>query len=226
MPSLGAKHLHKTLLDTIDAAPEHHVKLVLQTLCTDPKVVKLALEKFAKLKALENPKKRKAPCDVTPILPTCTQCKETFDESDNTTAACVWHPGNREVDFEAEVWDEVCNSDNEGFDFEDEQNVEEYPEGYRWDCCDEYGDCDGCREGPHKAVVEDDNFGGPKKRVKWARLEKVFTMEPLSPRPTTSPSVKSDASEDEDEQDEGSDSDEDEDGEDEDDSDGESEDED
>lgn len=52
---------------------------------------------------------------------------------------------------DSDVWDD-WEDWREG-DPDSEENKEEYPEGYLWDCCEKSGEDEGCLLGPH--VVED-----------------------------------------------------------------------
>ncbi|KAF3904821.1 hypothetical protein ABW20_dc0104829 [Dactylellina cionopaga] len=169
MPSVT--QLHTSLLETIDAAPEHHLRMVLQSLCTDSKTMKRALDQFKNLKALENPKKRKATADIVPVFSICTRCNQRFDETDNTARACTWHPGNREVDFESDVWMDIWEGGYEAVDFEDKDTIAEFPEGYRWDCCDEYGDHEGCVDSLHQAKEVNDWSSMLYKRTRLLKVE-------------------------------------------------------
>lgn len=94
---------------------------------------------------------------------TCTNCSEEFEVTNNGEYSCVWHPGmlelafpytcpklndslgEKEADYESETWwdhDEDCHGRIS--DLEDE-----YPEGFKYSCCDRVGTVEGCRIGTH-----------------------------------------------------------------------------
>lgn len=76
---------------------------------------------------------------------TCTNCSEAFEVTDDGRYSCVWHPGEREPDYKSETWwdhDEDCHGRIS--DLEDE-----YPEGFKYSCCDRVGTAEGCRIGTH-----------------------------------------------------------------------------
>jgi hypothetical protein len=93
----------------------------------------------------------------------CENCNEEYDVTQNTQEACRYHPGSfkclqwkqaytnksvgtREADMDGDFWadhDENCHGRIE--DLEDE-----FPEGFRWDCCDELGDQEGCEIDWHR----------------------------------------------------------------------------
>ena len=77
-------------------------------------------------------------------------------------AADLTDAGGLEQD--SEFWvdhDEDCHGPID----EDEMKVE-YPEGFRWDCCEEHADSKGCETGYH----EEDTSHWPKgaKRYRWS----------------------------------------------------------
>ncbi|KAH7384146.1 hypothetical protein DE146DRAFT_739771 [Phaeosphaeria sp. MPI-PUGE-AT-0046c] len=79
---------------------------------------------------------------------TCMQCTEEYDTTNNPKDACVWHSGRTEPDFDGDFWadhDENCHGIIDS-DF----CREEYPEGFRWSCCDKLGDQEGCMIDVHR----------------------------------------------------------------------------
>lgn len=58
-------------------------------------------------------------------------------------------------------WDENCHGtiDNDLFD--------EYPEGFKWNCCNEVGNEEGCVNGPHE--VDETYKPEAKKQRIWER---------------------------------------------------------
>ncbi|KAI4818574.1 hypothetical protein E4T44_06545 [Aureobasidium sp. EXF-8845] len=78
----------------------------------------------------------------------CENCKEEFDTTNNTEDDCQYHDGELEVDWDSDTWvdwDQRCHGtiDTDFFD--------EYPEGFRWECCGAVGNEDGCQIKPHEA---------------------------------------------------------------------------
>ena len=57
-------------------------------------------------------------------------------------------PGNREADYEADVW-----TDHDEMHHGRITDLEEtYPEGFVWDCCDQRGDEEGCETNVHRGA--------------------------------------------------------------------------
>ncbi|KAK6346673.1 hypothetical protein TWF696_006791 [Orbilia brochopaga] len=157
------------LLQAIDAAPRHHLRLILQSLCTDPSTLRRAQTLFSRLSrsSITSPPTRKRklnPTDSETSTNThkkstdkkhkCIRCNTLFNpDTQGPSTRCIYHPGNLLVDLEADVWTAISrNKDRKTplqIDYTDEGLIEKYPEGYRYDCCDEYADHDGCQRGPH-----------------------------------------------------------------------------
>ncbi|PNP56209.1 hypothetical protein THARTR1_03734 [Trichoderma harzianum] len=97
----------------------------------------------------------------TSLRAICVQCNSTFDPSDSKN--CVYHDGELEVYEDDDFWadhDEDCH----GIIDSDEMR-EEFPEGFKWSCCNETGEAKGCQRGRHQAdpdnlVLDDDNDQG------------------------------------------------------------------
>ena len=56
--------------------------------------------------------------------------------------------GEREPDYDGDFWadwDEDCHGD-----ISDQED--EFPEGFKYDCCGKAGDAKGCNIGPHEEV--------------------------------------------------------------------------
>ncbi|KAI4716904.1 hypothetical protein E4T48_06867 [Aureobasidium sp. EXF-10727] len=76
----------------------------------------------------------------------CKHCKQEFDVTSNTEDSCQYHEGSLEIDNEGDFWadwDEDCHGSI------DSDLAEEYPEGFKWSCCDGTGEEEGCMIGPH-----------------------------------------------------------------------------
>ncbi|KAL6821370.1 hypothetical protein V8C40DRAFT_250193 [Trichoderma camerunense] len=77
----------------------------------------------------------------------CIQCDSPFDPNDNARN-CFYHNGELEVNDDDDFWadhDEDCH----GIIDTDEMR-EEFPEGFRWSCCDKSGEAAGCRWARHQ----------------------------------------------------------------------------
>ncbi|KAF3187139.1 hypothetical protein TWF225_004299 [Orbilia oligospora] len=161
---------HTKLLKTIDTASIEHLRMVLKMVCTESRVIEYALDMFMQLLGdnyNENENRKEGGGEVK----TCGRCKKVFTTPTTTTGklgqeegqeegGCRYHDGNRYVDIESEVWTKVegvCWRDgmdmvvNCGVDWEDPMLLEEFAEGFRWDCCDEDGGVEGCVVGGHVA---------------------------------------------------------------------------
>ncbi|KAF2502911.1 hypothetical protein BU16DRAFT_23224 [Lophium mytilinum] len=100
--------------------------------------------------AAYRPNKRKRKTYAHVRYRKCTQCLETFDITDNTTGCCTWHEGELEFDDEADTWID-WDEDTHG-PMDTTEHREEYPDGFRWTCCDDPGDYEGCESGRHSTV--------------------------------------------------------------------------
>ena len=114
-------------------------------------------------------------------------CYAEFDVRNNDEKSCDWHTGtcngqypcafrncSRDLHERDDLLTLTVNSgelgvdDSEDFwadhdsDPDTEFNRDEFPEGFRWNCCELKGDSEepGCKTGPHKA----DDGGGSKRR--------------------------------------------------------------
>ncbi|KAH8908894.1 hypothetical protein BR93DRAFT_976991 [Coniochaeta sp. PMI_546] len=95
--------------------------------------------------------KRKAD-ESLPEVYICRNCGEGFLEEHNGDRACFHHPGYLAVDYESSTWDDWDEPCHGIIDSEESRN--EYPEGFRWDCCDEPGDGkEGCEYARHEAIA-------------------------------------------------------------------------
>ncbi|KAI1306635.1 hypothetical protein F5Y03DRAFT_136117 [Xylaria venustula] len=141
-------------------APPEILRAVLIALCKDPYQKRKAISYFTKLEALESkqrqavgtgsssanrPNKRRADSE----LAICTNCKEPFSADDNPPDACRYHPGYMEKNPESSDWDDWPE-----YDSESEENKEDYPEGYLWDCCEQPGDSVGCTRASHEGLYK------------------------------------------------------------------------
>ncbi|KAF3219405.1 hypothetical protein TWF679_010876 [Orbilia oligospora] len=165
---------HTKLLKTIDTASLEHLRMVLKMVCTESGVIEYALDVFTQLLDIDTKHENKEEEEEEEEIKTCRRCKKVFTtttttrkleeregEEEREEEGCRYHDGNRYVDIESEVWTKVegvCWRDgmdmvvNCGVDWEDDPVLlEEFAEGFRWDCCDEDGGVEGCVVGGHVA---------------------------------------------------------------------------
>ncbi|KAF3275269.1 hypothetical protein TWF970_006990 [Orbilia oligospora] len=167
------KERHTKLLKTIDTASIEHLRMVLKMVCNGSEVIEYALDVFMQLLGdddkHENDNKEEGGGEVK----TCGRCGKVFtttttpntgklgQEEEEGKGGCRYHDGNIYVDIESEVWTKVegvCWRDgmdmvvNCGVDWEEDPVLlEEFAEGFKWDCCDEDGGVEGCVVGGHVA---------------------------------------------------------------------------
>ncbi|KAI0805269.1 hypothetical protein GGR55DRAFT_286401 [Xylaria sp. FL0064] len=157
-------------------APEDIVRAVLIALCEDLTIERKVMSHFSKLEKLRSnqrrgkdskvgdsndgksndgshtnakgPSKRKAISQIA----ICVNCKDPFSEDDNRPDACRHHPGemeeNDEVREDMDEWPSVYDARSI------QEDKEDYPEGYIWDCCEEAGDAPGCSLGWHEGLYK------------------------------------------------------------------------
>ncbi|KAK6525915.1 hypothetical protein TWF281_010958 [Arthrobotrys megalospora] len=88
--------------------------------------------------------------EENPVI--CKRCKIV-----PTELHCFYHPGNRHLDIESDVWKGMWEKISEGKwngkgpDPEDPDVFERFAEGYKWDCCDLDGNTEGCETWMHGA---------------------------------------------------------------------------
>ncbi|KAK6063997.1 hypothetical protein SCUP234_12603 [Seiridium cupressi] len=137
-------------MDNILSAPEHLVRATLIALCNDRTQLKKAIDYLDKMGhsaarpapplATDNKLKRKA----AEAVKICVQCQEPYHESDNGGKhPCKYHNGNVSP---APIFSDVTS--HAGKDCE--ENREEYPDGFKWSCCDKNGTHPGCTRGQHR----------------------------------------------------------------------------
>ncbi|KZV97811.1 hypothetical protein EXIGLDRAFT_832568 [Exidia glandulosa HHB12029] len=75
---------------------------------------------------------------------TCDQCGEHYDATEEDQECC-YHDGELEVDEECfEDHDEDCHGP-----MDTPANRRDWPENFKWTCCDETTNSEGCRTGEH-----------------------------------------------------------------------------
>ncbi|RFU78435.1 hypothetical protein TARUN_3782 [Trichoderma arundinaceum] len=127
-------------------------KAILLSLCTNP-VICSKVATYAKRLNQEKSAKERKPESAIAI---CVQCDEPFYQEDNNDNSCVHHDGLLEVNYKAEVWDDI---DDDG-PIDSSENEEDVPEGFNWTCCGTIGTSAGCKKGPHQADPEKSRKGG------------------------------------------------------------------
>ena len=85
--------------------------------------------------------------DLVARYATCKNCEQEFDATKNFSEACNYHDGDLEVNFESSTWDD-WNEDTWGPI--DERLEEDFPEGFKWDCCEGDGNARGCQTDWHQ----------------------------------------------------------------------------
>ncbi|KAF4422861.1 hypothetical protein CFRS1_v001323 [Colletotrichum fructicola] len=92
-------------------------------------------------------------------LAICVDCKEAFDADTSHRGDCRYHDGLLEPDYDDDTWadhDERCHGP-----IDTAENREMYLEAFKWECCDEPGDAEGCQRGAHRASESVEKSGGP-----------------------------------------------------------------
>ncbi|KAI0602638.1 hypothetical protein F4775DRAFT_534852, partial [Biscogniauxia sp. FL1348] len=134
-------------MEKITNAPDHIVRAALIALCNDSTIRHKAVEYIDKMSSgVAGGRKRKAESAVK----ICVKCQDPFREEDNGPKACRFHDGYLGIDYDHDTWadwDEPCH----GL-MDTQENREEYPEGFVWDCCEKRGTSRGCKRGPHESA--------------------------------------------------------------------------
>ncbi|KAI1349899.1 hypothetical protein F5Y01DRAFT_316399 [Xylaria sp. FL0043] len=154
-------------------APEDIVRAVLIALCEDPSIEQEAMSHFSKLEKFRSnqrqgenisakeksndgdctntkrPNKRRAISEIA----ICVNCKEPFSADDNGPDVCRHHPGEMELNDEGWV---DCDDYPPEFDprYSKDGGVKDNPEGYTWDCCEQFADAAGCSLGWHEGLYK------------------------------------------------------------------------
>ncbi|KAI1501863.1 hypothetical protein F5X99DRAFT_408671 [Biscogniauxia marginata] len=141
-------------MEKITNASDHLIRATLIALCNDSDIRNKAEEYIDKMTSLqedaahENAGGHKRKAEST--IKICVQCQDSFYEEDNGPRACRYHDGELEIDDEHSTWDDWDENCFGRMDSED--NREEYPDGFTWNCCNKRGTDLGCTRGPHKTV--------------------------------------------------------------------------
>jgi hypothetical protein len=114
---------------------------------------------------------------LRPRYVSCEQCRKEFDVTKNHDKACFWHEGYLEINHEHNTWDD-WEEETRG-DHDTDENREEYPEGFTWNCCDKDGRGEGCMTTAHKFEFSSSKseqtklFGSPKLEFSSSRSEET-----------------------------------------------------
>ncbi|PPQ76526.1 hypothetical protein CVT26_013361 [Gymnopilus dilepis] len=88
--------------------------------------------------------------DVVPRWETCANCEEEYDTNTiREDGECIFHRGRllpRDDGFED--WDEDVHGPMDTL-----ENRRDYPDEFRWTCCDDDGTAEGCVRSQHKPAV-------------------------------------------------------------------------
>ncbi|EQB53914.1 hypothetical protein CGLO_06317 [Colletotrichum gloeosporioides Cg-14] len=131
-----------------------HARAILHALCQERKTKAKVLDLARKLKHQETLRQVQASAKPARPLAICVECREAFDPNTSGPRDCFYHPGYLEVDDEGDFWadhDEDCHGK-----IDTDEMREAFPDGFRWDCCGQTGDAEGCHRGSHRC----DQFGG------------------------------------------------------------------
>ncbi|GAB1197986.1 hypothetical protein APSETT444_007292 [Aspergillus pseudonomiae] len=79
----------------------------------------------------------------------CENCEQEFDVTQNTSTSCKYHPDSCYPDGDFFVDDDYYNNG----EYDHGEMLEEYPEGYIYECCDRRGDEEACTVERHMERV-------------------------------------------------------------------------
>ncbi|KAJ3958837.1 hypothetical protein N0V92_004591 [Colletotrichum tropicale] len=126
-----------------------HARAILHALCQERNTKAKVLDLARKLKHHETLRQAQASAKPARPLAICVECREAFDPNTSGPRDCFYHPGYLEVDDEGDFWadhDEDCHGK-----IDTDEMREEFPDGFRWDCCGQTGDAEGCHRGAHRS---------------------------------------------------------------------------
>ncbi|KAB2574449.1 hypothetical protein BFW01_g4188 [Lasiodiplodia theobromae] len=153
------------LSHAIHQAHLERLQSVLLTLCNASPIAQRVLERelLVDEEATESEEKNsnsRRALDVTALTErkrqrsryaTCKTCNQEFDVTKNDDGSCKSHDGALEaIEDEWPDHDEDCHGP-----VETQENLEEYPEKFRWECCEGAANAEGCVTGRHE---EDTTF--------------------------------------------------------------------
>ncbi|KAI0478154.1 hypothetical protein F4859DRAFT_478747 [Xylaria cf. heliscus] len=167
--------------------PEAQAKAILLALCSDNLQLRDRTREFLdQIESLEHPTtagshprgtKRKARSSIK----ICVQCQSPFYEEDNIGKVCIYHNGELEADYDADAWidhDERCHGT-----IDSDENRDERPEGFNWNCCGKPGHRGGCTRGKHDALSNQrGRYGDIVKTTRYRKEEGSSESEQFSQR--------------------------------------------
>ncbi|KAM3477346.1 hypothetical protein MY5147_002746 [Beauveria neobassiana] len=127
-------------MDVVASLPESHLRAILVALCKDPYTHDRVISMTSKLAAAPSS------CNGSDLA-ICVQCKQAFFRPD----ACreLVPLSSRWADESNEAWDNhFVNTDGP---METEENMEDWPDAFVWDCCQKTGSARGCKVGQHRS---------------------------------------------------------------------------
>ena len=139
--------LHKLVLHNIDAAKELKQELLFDEATTIPGMV------------VNSRKRKQAPTEEQPVDASsnkrryrprylmCERCHQEYDVSKNGSNACRYHEEGWEKNEESEAWDDTDDWPEEYLDMDEIKR--EWPNSFKWLCCDKNCDAAGCQVGRH-----------------------------------------------------------------------------
>ncbi|KAM3457011.1 hypothetical protein MY3296_001381 [Beauveria thailandica] len=129
-------------MDIVASLPESHLRAILVALCNDPRTHDRVIHMASKLAAAPS-------AGNGSDQAICVQCNRAFSVLTRAGNSCRYHPGTRWADPSNEAWDDhYVNTDGP---METEENMEEWPDAFVWDCCQEPGSARGCKVGQHRS---------------------------------------------------------------------------
>uniref|UniRef100_A0A0W0F7W9 Uncharacterized protein n=1 Tax=Moniliophthora roreri TaxID=221103 RepID=A0A0W0F7W9_MONRR len=133
----------------LNTVSEERLRAILMALCEQIPSVELAMTKEF---VVSVSRKRKTtddgdddePEELAPRYELCRNCREEYDFTTEREGVCVLN-----CDYDNFVdWDEDCHGP-----MDTEENRKEFPENFKWSCCNEDGVSQGCVQTAHEPIV-------------------------------------------------------------------------
>ncbi|KIW31559.1 uncharacterized protein PV07_03196 [Cladophialophora immunda] len=147
----AARGVEHTLEDAIRSASLARLRTVLLQMCSDNAVCRhLASKALLVAAPALAPEPKTGMKRLRKAYEMCSQCGTEYEveENERVKGLCVYHPGEKELDFESDFWadhDPNCHGDPDSF-----IDDPDYAEGFLWSCCDEEGGAEGCERTRHR----------------------------------------------------------------------------
>ncbi|CZT19199.1 uncharacterized protein RCC_05045 [Ramularia collo-cygni] len=125
-----------------EATPDRRYTLLLEIVSTIPAAKALAEERLLLPLASSGESSDVQPNLKRKAYEICENCKEEYSVESNDKGSCVYHDGNKEVNYKSDMWidhDDDCHGDPDSF--ADDPN---YADGFRWGCCEQNSETEGC----------------------------------------------------------------------------------